>query len=212
MALNRAIRAGAWNSSAISCQKGAVAIIPIGSPVVSSHFSSKPSLTGHFGGVHGNKAGAATMQWRNKPLFRRQGDIKFKTGKEAAQLLTAEAVRLDPNQELFLQTFNSCINAVAPVFDRNPKVRQLVFIPPQQMASFVLFYLHLLLTYSFSLALLFSIHLARGALIYSSYLSMLGSQNSSLNQSVRYSSEYRGSTTQVLCGSIAVFECSTLPR
>ena len=160
MALNRAIRAGAWNSSAISCQKGAVAIIPIGSPVVSSHFSSKPSLTGHFGGVHGNKAGAATMQWRNKPLFRRQGDIKFKTGKEAAQLLTAEAVRLDPNQELFLQTFNSCINAVAPVFDRNPKVRQLVFIPPQQMASFVLFYLHLLLTYSFSLALLFSFHLA----------------------------------------------------
>jgi len=49
-------------------------------------------LTNQFGGVHGNKTGAATMQWRNKPLFRRTGDIKFKTGTEAAELLVAEVL------------------------------------------------------------------------------------------------------------------------
>ena len=47
-------------------------------------------MANQFGGVHGNKAGAATMQWRNKPLFRRTGDVKFKTGAEAAELLVAE--------------------------------------------------------------------------------------------------------------------------
>ena len=116
MALRSAARMGRCHPSAATAARAAPAAVPA--------FSTKPSLTGgHFGGVHGNKAGATAMQWRNKPLFRREGDSKFKTGKEAAQMLNAEASRRDPNQELFLQTFTSCITHAAPVFDRNPKVR-----------------------------------------------------------------------------------------
>lgn len=78
------------------------------------------------------------MQWRNKPLLRRDGDVKFKTGAEAAELLNNEAKRRDSNQVLFLQTFSSCINSLAPVFDRNPKMcwiaKQLV--EPERMVSF----------------------------------------------------------------------------
>jgi len=78
------------------------------------------------------------MQWRNKPLMRRDGDVKFKTGAEAAELLTIEAQRRDSNQVLFHQTFSACINSLAPVFDRNPKMcwiaKQLV--EPERMVSF----------------------------------------------------------------------------
>ena len=51
-----------------------------------------------FGGVHGNKIGSGTgtaKNWRNKPLFRRDGDKIFKTGSEACQLLISEASRAD---------------------------------------------------------------------------------------------------------------------
>ena len=78
------------------------------------------------------------MQWRNKPLFRREGDVKFKTGNEAAKMLSAEATRRDPGQELFLQTFTSCMSHVSPVFDRNPKyawvAKQLT--EPERMLQF----------------------------------------------------------------------------
>eukprot|EP00981_Chlorochromonas_danica_P012834 scaffold5444_cov181-Ochromonas_danica.AAC.15 len=47
-----------------------------------------------FGGVHGSKSGASRI-WRNKPLFRRDGDKIFKTGTEAVQLLNEEAHRRD---------------------------------------------------------------------------------------------------------------------
>ena len=39
--------------------------------------------------VHGNRP-VATMQWRNKPLLRRAGDVKFKTGKQASEILNEE--------------------------------------------------------------------------------------------------------------------------
>ena len=61
------------------------------------------------------------MNWRNRPLFRRDGDIRFKTGTEASKLLIEEAVRRDPKQTDFLQTFGNTMQSLSPVFDRNPK-------------------------------------------------------------------------------------------
>ena len=51
---------------------------------------SKNASLSQFGGVHGSKPAVAQMQWRNKPLFRRNGDVKFKTGSEAVDLLNEE--------------------------------------------------------------------------------------------------------------------------
>jgi glutamate dehydrogenase (NADP+) len=52
--------------------------------------------------VTGNDGVHQTMKisksWRNKPLFRRQGDVRFKTGTEAAQLLVQEALRRDQHE------------------------------------------------------------------------------------------------------------------
>lgn len=53
-----------------------------------------------FGGVHGNRTGTSKM-WRNKPLFRREGDRIFKTGTEATQLLNDEALRRDRVNQLY---------------------------------------------------------------------------------------------------------------
>ena len=51
------------------------------------------------------------MQWRNKPLFRRETDVKFKTGVEASKLLIAE-VSLGPARtkgwELWLRRCGVC--------------------------------------------------------------------------------------------------------
>jgi len=95
-------------------------------------------LANQFGGVHGNKAGAATMQWRNKPLFRRTGDVKFKTGTEAAELLVAEAKRHDPHELTFIQTFSEQMVALAPAIDRNPKYAWIAkqLIEPERQVSF----------------------------------------------------------------------------
>ena len=63
-----------------------------------SSISGTTSNTGlsQFGGVHGNKIGSgASKAWRNKPLFRREGDKIFKTGTEACQMLIQEANRRD---------------------------------------------------------------------------------------------------------------------
>jgi len=56
--------------------------------------------------------------WRNKPLFRRGGDVRFRTGAEAAQMLIAEAKRRDAHELEFVQTFENIMNTLAPVFDR----------------------------------------------------------------------------------------------
>lgn len=87
-----------------------------------ARFSQKAqSSLSQFGGVHGGRGGV-TKQWRNKPLLRRDGDVRFKTGTEAAELLLGEASRRDVHLTNFLQTFGNTLNALTPVFDRNPKV------------------------------------------------------------------------------------------
>ena len=62
-----------------------------------------------------------TAAWRNKPLFRRQGDVRFKTGTEAAQLLVQEARRRDAHHTQFIQNVQAVLYTLAPLFDRNPK-------------------------------------------------------------------------------------------
>ncbi|KAJ0407087.1 hypothetical protein P43SY_005360 [Pythium insidiosum] len=69
--------------------------------------------------VHGTTHGK--KHWRNKPLFRREGDKKFRNGQEAADMLVEEAQRRDPYQSEFIQAVNVFVNSVVPVFDRYPK-------------------------------------------------------------------------------------------
>lgn len=78
------------------------------------------------------------MAWRNRPLMRRQGDVKFKTGTEASELLIGEATRRDQSQTLFLQTFSSTLTSLAPVFDRNPKYAWIAkqLIEPERLIQF----------------------------------------------------------------------------
>jgi hypothetical protein len=57
--------------------------------------------------ITGNESVHSTMKisksWRNKPLFRRQGDVRFKTGIEAGQLLIKEAMRRDSHEIEFIR-------------------------------------------------------------------------------------------------------------
>jgi glutamate dehydrogenase (NADP+) len=62
-----------------------------------------------------------SKSYRNKPLFRRQGDVRFKTGTEAAQLLVTEAMRRDSHKKEFIDSVTSNLHCLAPIFDRNPK-------------------------------------------------------------------------------------------
>jgi hypothetical protein len=75
--------------------------------------------------VTGNDGVHQTMKisksWRNKPLFRRQGDVRFKTGTEAAQLLVQEALRRDQHELEYINSVTSNMLCLSPIFDRNPK-------------------------------------------------------------------------------------------
>jgi glutamate dehydrogenase (NADP+) len=75
--------------------------------------------------VTGNDGVHQTMKisksWRNKPLFRRQGDVRFKTGTEAAQLLVQEALRRDKHESEYINSVTSNMLCLSPIFDRNPK-------------------------------------------------------------------------------------------
>lgn len=62
-----------------------------------------------------------SKSWRNKPLFRRQGDVRFKTGTEAAQLLIKESLRRDHHETEFISSIQSNMMCLSPIFDRNPK-------------------------------------------------------------------------------------------
>lgn len=62
-----------------------------------------------------------SKQWRNKPLFRRQGDVRFKTGLEAANLLVAEAKRRDDHEGQFIDSVRSNVQCLSPIFERNPR-------------------------------------------------------------------------------------------
>lgn len=80
----------------------------------------KKSLITGNDGVHSTYM-KVSKSWRNKPLFRRQGDVRFKTGVEAAQLLVNEAMRRDSHEGFFIDSVRSNLMCLAPIFDRNPK-------------------------------------------------------------------------------------------
>ena len=90
---------------------------------------AEPSSTPTKSLITGNDSVHSTMKisktasksWRNKPLFRRQGDVRFKTGVEAAQLLVNEALRRDSHEGFFMDSLKSNLLCLAPIFDRNPK-------------------------------------------------------------------------------------------
>lgn len=79
----------------------------------------KKSLITTKDGVH--QTMKVSKSWRNKPLFRRQGDVRFKTGLEAAQLLVNEAKRRDHPLTDFIDSVTSIYMTLSPIFDRNPK-------------------------------------------------------------------------------------------
>lgn len=79
----------------------------------------KKSLVTSEEGVH--QTMKVSKSWRNKPLFRRQGDVRFKTGTEASDLLIREALRRDAPLSEFIDSIASVMHCLAPVFDRNPK-------------------------------------------------------------------------------------------
>lgn len=62
-----------------------------------------------------------SKSWRNKPLFRRQGDVRFKSGLEASRLLIAEANRRDSHEVEFIDSVTSTMEVLSPLFDRNPR-------------------------------------------------------------------------------------------
>ena len=79
----------------------------------------KKSLVTGEEGVH--QTMKISKSWRNKPLFRRQGDVRFKTGMEAANLLVGEANRRDSHEAEFISTLKSTMNCLSPIFERNPR-------------------------------------------------------------------------------------------
>jgi Glu/Leu/Phe/Val dehydrogenase, dimerisation domain len=87
--------------------------------------NSSNGLTTKKSLITGNDTVHSTMKvgksWRNKPLFRRQGDVRFKTGMEASQLLVKEAMRRDPHELPYIDSVVSTVSCLATVFDRNPK-------------------------------------------------------------------------------------------
>jgi Glu/Leu/Phe/Val dehydrogenase, dimerisation domain len=74
--------------------------------------------------ITGNESVHSTMKvsknYRMKPLFRRQGDVRFKTGTEAAQLLVNEAKRRDGHEIEFISAISANIHCLGPIFERNP--------------------------------------------------------------------------------------------
>jgi glutamate dehydrogenase (NADP+) len=79
----------------------------------------RKSLVTGEDGVH--QTMKVSKSWRNKPLFRRQGDVRFKTGMEAANLLVKEAMRRDSHELEYITTVTSALQCLSPIFDRNPK-------------------------------------------------------------------------------------------
>lgn len=79
----------------------------------------KKSLVTHEEGVH--QTMKLPTAWRNKPLFRRQGDVRFKSGMEASKLLIAEAHRRDSHEVEYIDSVSSTMECLSPIFDRNPR-------------------------------------------------------------------------------------------
>ena len=81
--------------------------------------AAKKSLVTRNEGVH--QTVQVSKAWKNKPLFRRQGDVRFKTGLEAANLLVAEANRRDAHEIAYIDTVRSTMQCLSPIFERNPR-------------------------------------------------------------------------------------------
>jgi len=79
----------------------------------------KKHLVTHEEGVH--QTMTLSKSWRNKPLFRRQGDVRFKSGLEASNLLIAEAHRRDSHEVEYIESISSTMECLSPLFDRNPR-------------------------------------------------------------------------------------------
>ena len=105
-------------SSSASSSAAAARTLSSGSSSFSEPVRKKSLITGNDG-VHSTMK--VSKSWRNKPLFRRQGDVRFKTGVEAAQLLVQEAQRRDAHEPEFIDSVKSNLLCLAPIFDRNPK-------------------------------------------------------------------------------------------
>ena len=86
---------------------------------LSSQGSSGKNLLTDEEGVH--QTMRISKSWKQKPLFRRQGDVRFKTGMEAANLLIREAQRRDAHEQDYIDSVTSIMQCLSPVFDRNPK-------------------------------------------------------------------------------------------
>ncbi|CAM9946998.1 unnamed protein product [Ectocarpus sp. 12 AP-2014] len=62
------------------------------------------------------------ISWKKRPLFRPgRGEGFFRTGAEAADMLYAEALRVGPHDQIFLDTVRDVLDSVAPVIDRWPQ-------------------------------------------------------------------------------------------
>eukprot|EP00814_Leptocylindrus_danicus_P003536 CAMPEP_0116020740 /NCGR_PEP_ID=MMETSP0321-20121206/9977_1 /TAXON_ID=163516 /ORGANISM="Leptocylindrus danicus var. danicus, Strain B650" /LENGTH=509 /DNA_ID=CAMNT_0003491489 /DNA_START=78 /DNA_END=1607 /DNA_ORIENTATION=- len=94
------------------------------------------NLATRSGGVHGNWA--TSKSWRNKPLFRRQGDVRFKTGADAVNLLISEAKRRDAHEVEYINSVQSSFSCLSSLFDRNPRYAFLAkqMMEPERMLSF----------------------------------------------------------------------------
>ena len=90
----------------------------------------KKSLVTGEEGVH--QTMKISKSWRNKPLFRRQGDVRFRTGMEAANLLVGEAKRRDAHETEFIDSVTSTFQCLSPIFDRNPRY---AFVAKQLMEA-----------------------------------------------------------------------------
>jgi glutamate dehydrogenase (NADP+) len=84
-----------------------------------SSTGGKQNLLTHEEGVH--QTMKVSKSWRTKPLFRRQGDVRFKTGLEASNLLIREAQRRDSHEAEYIDAVTATMQTLSPIFDRNPK-------------------------------------------------------------------------------------------
>lgn len=84
-----------------------------------SSSDGKQNLLTHEEGVH--QTMKVSKSWKTKPLFRRQGDVRFKTGLEASNLLIREAQRRDSHEKEYIDTVTATMQTLSPIFDRNPK-------------------------------------------------------------------------------------------
>ena len=85
----------------------------------------------------------STGNWRNKPLFRRDGDARFKTGKEASDMLLSEAERRDGHETEFVTSVATSLSHLGCVFDRSPRYAWIAkqLLEPERVHTFRVAYI-----------------------------------------------------------------------